>query len=165
MATVIELSADGGPLIKLDPMLEEREQEWRWIYILTRIKSRFEIDLHAMTSVWKVEESCAQQMDVLLETFCSGETLTFDQRFKPLNHLGEGIWELKTPDLRLFGWFPYRECFVCGALDTATNVKSHNLYAGYCNTVKYFRDQLNLDNPKFVPGENPRDVIANYDYP
>jgi hypothetical protein len=164
MATVIELML-AQKLFKLDPALEPNEREWRWIYALPPFKSRVEIDLPHWTSHWKVEESPTQQMDALLEVFCSGETITYGPQFKPLVHLGDGIWELKTPDLRLFGWFSKRDCFIAGALDTAFNVKSYNLYPGHAGVVCHLRSHLDLDEPKFVPGNDPNVVVSNYDYP
>jgi len=136
------------------------------IYGLPKLLPRLEIDLPKWESTWKIEESPVQQLDALLDIFCSGETITFDRRFKPLiTHVKDGIWELKTPDLRIFGWFRVKDCFIAGALDLAFNVKSHNLYAGYANEIVYHRDHLDLDEPKFVPGDNPDDVVSNYDYP
>lgn len=165
MATALELASAQPPaLLKLDPELEVREQEWRTIYILPRVAPRFAA-LPTWQSHWKVEQSPVQQMDALLETFCSGETLTFGRLFKPLVHLNDGIWELKTPDLRFFGWFPLKDCFIAGALDTAFNVKSHNLYRGYANEVAYHRGQLDLNEPKFIPGDDPKNVVEGYDYP
>lgn len=102
--------------------------------------------------------------------FCSGETLTFERAragpaFKPLVHLQDGIWELKQPDLRFFGWFYEKDCFIGGALDTAFNVKSGPLYRGYAAEVAYHRQQLDLNEPKFVPGDDPRDVVSSFNYP
>src|SRR3954464_12789685 len=104
MATVLELAL-ARKLFKLDPCLEPNEREWRWIYALPDFKSRLLNDLPNWVSHWKVEQSPNQQMDELSEIFCSGETMAYGHRFKPLVHLGDGVWELKTPDLRLFGWF------------------------------------------------------------
>jgi hypothetical protein len=166
MATVIELARGQPPaLIKLDPALEAREQEWRTIYILPRVEPRIRTDLPAWQSHWEIEQSPVQQMDSLLEIFCSGETLTFEHRFRPLVHRADGIWELNTPDLRFFGWFPHKDCFIGGAFDTAFNVKNANLYRGYANEVTYHRGLLNLDEPKFIPGDDPKNVVTNYDYP
>jgi hypothetical protein len=164
MATIIELER-AEKLFRLDPALEENEREWRWIYALPTFKTRVDNDLPTWISHWKVEESPIQQMDALLEIFCSGETITYGPQFKPLVHLGGGIWELKTPDLRLFGWFLKRDFFIAGALDTAFNVKSYNLYPGHAGVVCYLRDRLDLDEPKFLPGSDPHVVVSNYDYP
>ena len=164
MSTILE-SAELGALVRLDPALEPNELEWRIVYVLPHMLPQLQNDLPAYVSQWRVESSPLQQFDAMLEVFCSGETLTFDRMFKPLTHIQDGIWELKTPDLRLFGWFPIKDCFVMGAMDTAFKVRTHNLYVGYANVVAYRRNQLSLDAPKFIPGTDPNDVVSNYDFP
>lgn len=163
MTTIIELEV-AGSLFKFDPALEPNEQEWRCIYGLPLLQPRLQA-IPSWNSQWQTDVTPIKQLDALLEIFCSGETLTFDWRFKPLTHLGDGIWELKTPDLRLFGWFYEKDCFIVGAIDTAFNVKSYNLYAGHCGMVAHHRSQLDLDEPKFISGENPTDVVSNFNFP
>jgi hypothetical protein len=164
MATVLELVL-AQKLFKLDPALEANEREWRWIYALPDFKTRVETGLPTWVSQWQTDQSPTQQLDAFLEVYCSGETITYGRQFKPLVHLGDGVWELKTPDLRLLGWFHKRNCFIGGAIDTAYKVKNHNLYPGYVGAVIRLRDQLDLDEPKFVPGDDPNVVVSNYNYP
>lgn len=164
MATIPCLIA-GGVLVKIDPQLEPNELEHRLVYAVSGIIPRLQFELPVWDSVWMVEQDPTQQLDALLEIFCAGETLTFDHRFKPLTHLGEGIWELKTPDLRLFGWFCAKDVFIVACIDTATKVKTYNLYAGWAGEAVRQREQLDLDEPKFVAGENPEDVVSNYAFP
>ena len=164
MATVLELRLRQC-LRRFDPCLEATEREWHFIDGSPTFASRIETELGTWESTWKVEVSPAQQLDSLGEEFCSGETLTFGLQFKPLNHLRDGIWELKTADLRIFGWFWKRDHFIAGNIDLATKVKSYNLYAGYAGEVERFRNALDLDEPKFVPGEDPNVVVSSYSYP
>ncbi len=164
MSTLLDL-VRVGELVRLDPALEGNELEWRIVYALPRLLPQLEEELPTYVSQWRVEVVPLQQFDFLLEMFCAGEALTFDRMFKPLTHIQDGVWELKTPDLRLFGWFPVKDCFVMAAMDTAFKVKTHNLYAGYANMVAYWRNQLSLDPPKFIPGKDPNDVVSNYDFP
>jgi hypothetical protein len=164
MATIIDL-VNAQKLFKLDPALEPNEQEWRSVHAFPQFRKRIENDLLNWVSTWGVELTPVQQLDALMEVFCSGETLTFGSQFKPLEHLGDGIWELKTPDLRLFGWFLAKDCFICTAVDLAFNVKSYNLYAGYAGEAVRLRALLDLDEPKFVVGSDPHDVVSNYNYP
>jgi hypothetical protein len=103
-----------------------------------------------------------QQLDALVEEFCSGVTLCFGPQFKPIQHVKDGIWELKTPDLRVFGWFHVKDCFVGWRCECAEFVKKHNLYYGLAGETARFRDQLDLDLPKFVPGDDPNGVVSNY---
>lgn len=164
MATLLEL-VGRGELLKLDPQLEPNEQEWRSIYVLPDAGRRIRTDILTWTSQWEITVSPVQQLDSLAEIFCAGETLTFERIFKPLVHLGDGVWELKTPDLRLFGWFPAKDCFVGAFLDNAFNVKTYNLYRGYVEETVRLRNQLDLNEPKFVPGSDPDAVVTNYDFP
>ena len=164
MATILEL-VKGRLLEKLDPELDYGDMEERYVYLLPSVASKLRDELPSYVSNWFVEDSPQTQFDQLMEVFCSGEPLIFDRMFKPLKHRQEGIWELKTPDLRLFGWFPVKDCFIVGAIDTAFNVKSYNLYAGHVNIVAHWRAQLELDEPKFVTGKDPNDVVSNFDFP
>jgi hypothetical protein len=164
MATISSL-VERDELVRIDPQLEPNEQEHRLVYALPTVIPRLSDELPSWTSIWQVEQDPIQQFDALLEVFCSGETLIFDRRFKPLNHLGEGVWELKTADLRLFGWFPVKDIFMLTCIDTATKVKTYNLYPGYAGEVVRQRNALPLNDPKFVVGEDPRDVVSNYAFP
>ena len=164
MATPLELTLS-RQLFKLDAALEENEQEIRVIYVTADVRRCLERDLPGFVSQWKVEVTPLQQLDALLDDFCSGVTLTYGKQFKPICHIKDGIWELKTPDLRIFGWFWKKDNFIAGAVDTAFKVKSHNLYAGHAGAVARIRDQLDLSDPKFVPGAEPQNVVSNYDLP
>jgi hypothetical protein len=165
MATVLELEAAGN-LFRLDPDLEPGVQELRCIYVSPRLKTWIENDLPTLESTWKIEVSPQEQLQAFLEEdFCPGEPLTYDWQFKPLTHIEDGIWELKTADLRIFGWFSVQDCFIGSAANLKDLVKRHRLYYGYVKEAVQFRDQLDLDLPKFVPGDDPHAVISNFSYP
>ncbi len=166
MATLLDLSTKkDSPLIKVDPGLEPSEQEWRAIYAGGRFQPWLINDLPNLVSEWQIEETPLQQLDALLEVFASGEALTYGHRLNPLNHLGDGVWELKTADLRIFGWFPCKDHFIGVVADTAYRCKKHDLYAGYAGETVRFRDKLDLDQPKFIPGDDPHAVVSNLNYP
>ena len=107
-----------------------------------------------------------EQVDGLVDVFCSGDTLTYGEQFKPLTHIKDGVWELKTPDIRIFGWFNRKDCFIGVVADDATRIKTYHLYHGYANvTTARFRDALDLDEPKYVTGDDPHAVVSNFDLP
>lgn len=164
MATVIELSRQ-GKLFKLDPALDGGEQEYRVLYASPRLRSWIEGTLPGLGSTWKIEQSPVEQLDALLQVYASGEPLVFGHSLKPLTHLGDGVWELKTADIRIFGWFSARDWFIGDAADTAERIKHHKLYRGYANQVVRFRAGLDLCEPKFVAGDDPNDVVSNFAYP
>jgi hypothetical protein len=164
MATLPMLEADGA-LCRYEPELDHGQQELRLFYVFPRVAEWMERTLPILGSTWNIEETPLEQLDALLAVFCAGDPLSYGQRFKPLNALGDGVWELKTADLRIFGWFPRKDCFVATDADLARTVKSNRLYRPYAEQAVRFRDRLGLDEPKFVPGEDPLDVVSDFYYP
>lgn len=164
MATVIELVAR-GELSKLDPQLDVDQQELRIIYASPRLRRWVATTLPTLGSSWNIEEQPVEQLVALVEVYAAGETLTYGWTFKPLVHLGDGVWALKTADLRMFGWFTARDCFIGHIGDTKDRTQLHGLYRGYADDVVRYRNGLDLDEPKFVPGDDPHDVISDFDYP
>ncbi|MGA3303121.1 MAG: hypothetical protein ABSC72_07505 [Methylovirgula sp.] len=164
MATIIELSSC-GKLLKLDASLDSPDQELRRIYASPVLASWMQNELSTLESTWNVELTPAQQVDALAEIFCSGKPLTFDHQFKPLHPIRQGVWELKTADVRIFGWFPMQDCFVGWRGDLKDTIKDHGLYGGYVSETVRFREKLDLNEPKFLPGEDPHVVVSDFSYP
>ncbi len=160
MATLLELVA-ADVITKVDPMLGLREMEMRCIFLLPRALKWLSEVLPNAESDWNIQEEPSEQLDALFYEFCAGKSLQVETRFKCLTNLGEGIWQLKTADLRLFGWFAKKDHFVVCDCDLATRIKISGLYKGYCQQAVRFRDDLDLNEPKFVSGDNPDDVISD----
>ena len=164
MATLIHL-AQQDQVIKVDAALSWREQEERRIYVLPSVAVWMADTLPGEVSGWNIESSPLEQLDNFLRKYCAGKELMFEREVRPMRHIDNGIWELKTPDIRLFGWFHAKDCFICTHGNTAHNTKANNLYAGYRDNAVWLRGQLDLDDPKFVPGDDPNDVISAFCYP
>ena len=163
MATIIDLSRPPLAAIeRLDPAFDDGTQEFRCIYATPKFRTWIKDDLPKMTSALGLELSPEDQLFDLVQLFCSDDILTYGEHFKPLRCRGQGVWELRTPDIRVFGWFPLRDHFVGVVANDATFIKKHDLYDGYIGEVVRFRDQLNLDQPKFIQSERPQDVVSNY---
>jgi hypothetical protein len=166
MATLLELEhGNAGPLVKLDAGLESHEQEWRRISISLRLRQWIERVLPTLAPQWEVELSPLEQFDDIAWAFVSGEPLVYLNQFKPLRHISGGIWELKTPDLRIFGWFNIKDSFIGVVANQTSEIKQHDLYHGHCGEVSRFRDQIGLDEPKFVVGEDPYAVVSDFHFP
>lgn len=163
MATLLELVSQ-GKLIKYDPQLDGSAQEERVLYGSPRFANWVEMRLPSLESTWGIDQSPAQQFDGLMEAYASKEVLVYGMTFKDLRPLSHGIWEFKTQDLRIFGWFFRRDCFVADAADTADRVKLSNMYHGYISQAVRARELLELDEPKFISGNNIHDVVSNASY-
>ena len=161
MATIAELVAD-GKLIRFDPQLDDGDQELRLLYMLPKFNNWLTVELPGLGSTWNIEESPAEQLDALLADYASGLALQFGTQFKWLRPVEKGIWELKTADIRVFGWFPKRDVFIAASADTAERLKTMTgLYRGYIDEAVRFRENLPLDEPKFIPGDDPHAVLSN----
>lgn len=57
--------------------------------------------------------SLPEQLNQAFADFISGRPLTGLTRCDPPK--GQGIWRLKTPDLRLYGWADEPQCFILAA--------------------------------------------------
>jgi hypothetical protein len=165
MATVLEL-VTRGELIKLDPELDDDQQEFRVLYASPRLQKWLQEVLPTLGSTWNPQQTPLQQFDALMDTYASGEVMHYGWAFKPIRYADQGIWELKTADVRVFGWFHAVDCFIGHVADAKQRLVDHpGLYHGYGGEVFRFRKQLDLDEPKFVPGEDPHDVVSDFDLP
>ena len=164
MSTPLEL-AFRRELSRFNPNLDDGEAVERSLYGLPALRRWIEDTLPSLESTWNVEDTPAEQLDALLADYCSGEPMAIDLQFKNLIPVGDGIWELKTADLRMFGWFHRKDCFIGSSCDSADRIKEYKLYNGYIAEAVRRRDALDLDVPKFVPGDNAHDVISNCYFP
>ena len=168
MATPIELE-DRGELVKLNPDLDADELENRCIYVLPRVIAQIE-KLAEFEPVKAPTEPHLEQLYEFLAHFAGGGELDMPRQFHDLDHRVEGVWELKTADIRLVGWFHRRDCFICTAVRDASFVKgtrpgslsSGPLYYGLCEEAVAARDRIDLDPPIFIAGEHPENVVSNY---
>jgi hypothetical protein len=131
MATLLNLSSGPSPALEwLDPALEEGTQELRYIICSPKLRTWIDQDLAGLVSTLGVELSPVEQLFTLVQEFCSDEPLTYGDVFKILRPREKGVWELKTPDLRIFGWFPLKNHFIAVVANDADFIKRHDLYAG-----------------------------------
>jgi hypothetical protein len=142
--------------------LAAREQPMRLVYgtpdfvrwLDERIRSNDPSPLHAETTP-------AEQLDSLLYAFIAGHPLLPARQFRPIKTEPNPIWELKTPDLRVFGWFAAKDCFICAFGDWADRIKDHDLYRGYRLETRRLRRELGLGNADSVQGSEPADVLSD----
>lgn len=160
MATLLELQ-QRGEIFRFDPALAWNEFEDRRIFLLPPAREWIEHVLPTLGSTWNIEVSPEEQLDTLFFEFCSGQSLAVGGQFKKLNPVDNGMWELKTSDLRVFGWFPSKDCFVATDCDDTDKIKRLKLYRGYCEQGVRRRDALDLDQPKYITGGDSDAVVSN----
>lgn len=102
-----------------------------------------------------------EQVDNLLADFVEGAPLTFSRQFKPLRPLNQhSIWEFKTDDTRIFGWFPSKDHFIATNGANADAVKDTNLYGFLIKEAVDTRKRLGLHDA-FITSASEHDVLSN----
>lgn len=161
MSTLLHL-VQSGAIARFDP---ETADEERFLYALPRFEEWVANELPNLESNWDLESSPLEQFDDLMGQFCRGDPLAVGNDFRCLYEHEDGVWELKTADLRIFGWFYKRDIFIAAAAGPAWKIKEYDLYAGYREQTKRDRDALDLDPPKFLAGSDPNAVVSSFHYP
>lgn len=159
MATPAEL-VQAGRLHKVEDVLDPHEQEQRLLYVLPRAKAWMDEKLDALEADGFYENmpTPTQQADDIFYAFISGDDELGEWVPHAMDPFENGVWELRTADLRFFGWFWRKGIFIISAVDQAARCKELQLYNGYRNQCERDRDLLNLDPPPFING-GMRDVL------
>ncbi len=81
--------------------------------------------------------------------------MVFDRHFKDLMPMENEAWEMKTADLRIFGWIYRPRVFIASALGYADEYKGARPAKSYADAVARVvndRAAMDLDLPKFASG-------------
>lgn len=158
--TTIESLKQEKTIVKLVIPLRENELELRTIYVSQRFISWMKenmIEFSAKNT--DMDLSPKEQMYKIFRQYVIGEDFDSDRKLKCLHPNGKFIWEFKSVDLRVFGWFYKPGIFICVAANFTDIVKKSNLYAGYVNEAVKFRIDSGLDKPNFVNSLRYCDVL------
>lgn len=158
MTTLAQL-VDLGKLKKHEPELERDEFPDRHVYLSREVYAWMEATLRLAPRDRGRDLLPYEQVDQLLFDFVIGRPLVYDVQRKKLEPITQHVWELKTEDVRLIGWFPRRKSFVivCGRMKR--ELPNAKLYAPCIRHVVWFRDSLGLDEPRSVTGVRYNDVL------
>lgn len=154
MATILDL-ATSGALVKIEVELELGCLPQRSLYAFPVVIRWLDEVLPNLEAAWSPgRQTPLEQVDFLFSEFIGGADISHYERchiMKPLDG-DHFIWELKTPDIRFFGWFAVKNTFVIGQVEAAGKIKEFGLYTGMRNVCVHLRNELDLDAPKFVRG-------------
>ena len=160
MPTITDL-VDSGAIVRIDVELAPRDQPLRLLYGTPQFIECLQGLLRGDEPSQRLgQTSPAEQVDDLFHSFLSGEPLIFTRQFRVVRAEENAVWELKTPDIRIFGWFMAKDCFVAVFGNWADTVKDHDLYRGYRIAIRRLRRELGIDATLCVRGVEPDDVLS-----
>lgn len=95
-----------------------------------------------------------EQMDDILFKWISGRPMIYTRWIQDLMPDTDEVWELKTADLRIFGWICRPRTFIAVKGGYADDYKKRNsgLYEAAKKSVIQAREELALDEPKIAKG-------------
>jgi hypothetical protein len=152
MAT-IDYLVSTGRLERVETELGPREQPERLIYGTASFINWLDNVLQTLETTVAAPITPLEQVDDLLHRFEIGEPMDDERLVKPLYPHSRGVWEMKTPDIRIFGWFPQRGVFVSVVANDVWSIKEHSLYAGYIGQVARERQALMGPDETFLTGD------------
>lgn len=159
MATIPNL-IERSELVKIMVPLKRGEQPGRYIYGLPDFPDWLKNVLPKLeTGRLQADESPKEQMYSLLYRWISDKQMNYGRMFKDLIPAESETWEMKTPDLRIFGWIYRPKIFIAVFGDYADLYKGKNRsvkpiasYAKAVRRVLAARTKLDLDEPKCASG-------------
>ena len=99
-----------------------------------------------------------QQLDDILHRWIIGKPMRYRRWLNDLSPQDSETWELKTADLRIFGWIYRPKIFVGAFIGYTDHYKRHGnqpaveSYGAARDRVVEIRNRLDLDEPKFATG-------------
>lgn len=159
MATLDELCQKGA-LVRIELALSPREFEDRVFYAYPDFRDWLFGPVKKAKPLDRFNLAPRFQAHALLHDFVVGKPLRVGRAFKRMRPHEHDVFELVTPDLRIFGWFPKKDAFIAVAGDFMEKTHGHDLYEGYRNKVVRERERIELDEPKWLLGASEDDVIS-----
>ena len=134
----------------------DREPHLRSIYGFPNFKSWLQNDLPTLrTGTLRADQSPAAQVDNILYRWITGKRIIYTRHFQDLMPSSDEVWEMKTADIRIFGWMYQPLKFIAVFGDYADLYKGKHparSYAGARRKVVNERDGLDLDKPRYATG-------------
>jgi hypothetical protein len=157
MATLDILTSEEAPaLIKIDVPLGRGEMPCRLLYGVPSFVAWLSNDLPNLEpGRLSASEKPQEQLDYRFYQWTVGHRIKYDRMFKDLMPAADEVWEMKTVDVRVFGWM-YRPCIFIAVLgdyaDLYKNSRTKHSYSNAIGKVKETRRLIDLDEPKFTGG-------------
>jgi hypothetical protein len=155
MATLHSLVA-AGTLVSITVPLDSGELPERSIYGFPSFQHWLVNELPNLEpGRLKASESPQEQLDSMMYRWIAGKRIIYDRMFKDLMPMQDEVWEMKTVDIRVFGWIYRPLVFIAVFGDYTDRYKGKTSKASYETArqkVKESRDSLDIDEPKFTPG-------------
>jgi hypothetical protein len=155
MATSDKLFGEAG-IVRVKLRLGRGQFDERKLYAYPACLEWMKVEVPQMAT-GRIQSALSpkEQLITRLLQWITGKPMAYGRMFQDMSPRSDEVWELKTADLRIFGWMYRQREFiaVCGGYadhyKEPTKIKN---YADDMRAVVRARDALPLDGDKFVTG-------------
>jgi hypothetical protein len=133
---------------------------WRYIFVSGKFQEWAQKEMPAIVPRFEDDSSAPIQVEEEFSGFRYGYGLAFGTDARRLEPTDFSVWELKTPDVRIFGWFPAMNHFVAHMGEAKANLPDWDDYRPYVDEVVRFRNSLVGFLPTHVTG-GMSNVVSN----
>lgn len=158
MATLEDVCA-AGLLFRFDTELDVGEEARRWLYVTPEFDRWLATELPTLPRDRGRNLAPLGQLDVLFHDFIVGFPMVYDVDRRRLEPQISNVWELKSEDIRVFGWFVTRGHFVAVAAAMRKDLKPAARYRPFIDRVCAVRAALPLDEPRSTTGVSADAVL------
>lgn len=129
---------NNGVMREMTSVLRDHELAERLIYISSIAENELDVLDQAGPDFDSVVLP-ADQVSRIQREFVLGRPLVRDSQYKKLNPINKSVWELKTKDTRLIGFFPAKSIFLVTACKLRKDLKPYSKFNQYIDrTVNFY---------------------------
>lgn len=158
--STIDMMVKSGALVLYRAHLPRRHLPQRAIFLLPEMVQWVRSELPRIEALDVHDLSPRLQVFMLFNAFVAGEPMRIGRMFHAMRPVSKGVYELKTPDIRIFGWFYRRDVYIAAQGCPMVDVKTEGTYAAFRDRVVDRRSRLPLDEPKYLQGASEDDVVS-----
>lgn len=158
MATLDQL-VHKGDLVRYEAALEADEQPERFIYCSPKFEDWVLNVLGGLERDRGRDLTPLDQVELAFFEFIVGRPMVYGRTHRKLEPFPSHIWELKTDDVRLIGWFVARATYIVVAGTMRKSLPRFKDYRPFLDSAEVFRSGLDLDAPKMITGVTLNDIL------
>jgi hypothetical protein len=155
MATFDKL-LEGGVIVEVTVQLRSGQFPERKLYVYPECLDWMRNDVPQMVSGRLASAlTPVEQLRERLRQWTAGDRMAYGRWFQDLTPARDEVWELKTADLRIFGWMYRPREFIAvrgGYADDYKEPTKRKNYADERRAVVEARDAFPLDGEKYATG-------------
>jgi hypothetical protein len=134
---------------------------WRYVFLTPECVSWVKGALRTISKSDTAYAAPWAQLEAKLRSYCDGIPLRYQDLHisKPQER---GVWEIKTVDVRVFGWFPDKDYLILHTGEDAQSLHDDlMLYKPFIDATTAYRDGLSPGLPGPIMSKELIDVVSD----